>query len=391
MKKLFTLAFIVFISIQSGKLYAQGSTFSFTNTGTTPQIDSAITFTGNIWGQYLNSAVPIKVHLYYLNLFGTTLAITIPNGRRDFPSAIVDSVWYPSCLANAMEGTEINVGEDDMNIFFDSSQNWYFGTDANCPGGKYDFVTTLLHEIGHGLGFLSLSKMENDSIGSFGTITSTDLAPLVTTFPFPILQGKHSIFSHYMENAALQSIVDTVLFPNNSVVLGDQFISNGIYFKGPLAMAANGGSHVRLFAPTVFEKGSSMEHLNESTFPSSNPNSLMTPYLSASTERHTPGPITIGILEDIGWNVNHDVGFENMVSDLRIEIFPNPVENFAFLRLDESIENEQFEVIDMYGRMVLSTKISVEKGSYYSVDLSQLTPGIYTVRIKDGLIKLIKN
>src|SRR5687767_5567699 len=125
MKKLFTI--IAFIGLFSfSRSYSQ-ATFSFTNTGTTPQIDSAITYAGNIWGQYLISSVPIKVHLYYMNLFGATLAITIPNGERDFSSAPVDSVWYPSCLANSLEGTEINSGEDDMNIYFDNTHNWYFG------------------------------------------------------------------------------------------------------------------------------------------------------------------------------------------------------------------------------------------------------------------------
>ena len=389
MKKIFTLFLICFLW-GTAKLSAQ-STFSFTTTGTDSIIDSAITFTGRIWGQYLNSAVPIRVHVYYANLFGTTLAITIPNGKRDFPSAPLDSIWYPSSLANAMEGSAITPGEDDMDIFFDNTNPWYFGTDGICPGGKYDFVSTLLHEIGHGLGFLSLAKMDNDSVGSFGHITSTDLAPLITTFPFPNLQGKCSIFSHYMENTSGQSIVDTVMFPNPSVVLGHQFHSNGVWFNGPLAVLQNGGNRVRIYAPATYQKGSSMEHLNEATFPANNPNTLMTPFESAAEVHHMPGPLTIAILEDIGWNVNHDVGFENMVSDLRMEIFPNPVQTSAMIRLDQSVQNEKMEVIDLYGQVVMSTNISAEKGAYTSIDFSQLSTGLYIVRVKDGLFKLIKN
>lgn len=390
MKKFYTLLFIAFMSISSGQLFSQGATFAFTNTGTTPQIDSAITYAGNLWGQYINSSVPIKIHVYYMNLFGTTLAITIPNGRRDFPSAPVDSVWYPSCLANAMEGVEINPGEDDMNIYFDNTHSWYFGTDANCPGGSYDFVTTLLHEIGHGLGFLSLSKLDGDTLGSFGFITSADLAPLVTTFPFPNLQGKHSIFSHYMENVGGQSIVDTSLFPNPSNILGSQFKSNGIYFNAPLAVAQNGGTRVRIFAPTLYAEGSSMEHINESTYPPTNPNTLMTPYEGMSEEHHSPGPLNIAILEDIGWNVNH-IGLENVLSDLRMVVFPNPVGDQSFLRVDETLENELLEIIDMSGRVVLSKKMSFVKGEFQSMDFSTITPGVYMVKIKTGLFKLIKN
>ncbi len=390
MKKLYFLFFIFFISVSSGKLFSQGATFVFSNTGTTPQIDSAITYTGNLWGQYINSAVPIKIHLYYMNLFGSTLAITIPNGERDFPSAPIDSVWYPSCLANAMEGVEINPGEDDMNIYFDNTHSWYFGTDANCPAGQYDFVSTLLHEIGHGLGFLSLAKLDGDTMGSFGNITAADLAPLVTTFPFPNLQNKCSIFSYYMENAGGQSIVDTTLFPNPSVILGSQLKSNGIYFNAPLSVAQNGGNRVRLFAPAVYAEGSSMEHLNEATFPPLNANTLMTPYTGMAEEHHSPGPVTIAILEDIGWNVNH-IGLENYTSDLKMHVFPNPVEDDAYIRLDKTVENEDLEVIDMYGRVVLSTNVSIEKGHYYPINVSQLDHGIYTVRIRDGVFKLIRN
>ncbi len=391
MKKLY-FCFILFLAPISGKLFSQtGSTFNFTNTGTSSAMDSAIDYSGQIWGQYLNSTVPIKVNVYYAFLgVGTTLAVTMPNGERDFPTAPLDSVWYPSCLANSMEGSELNPGEADMDIFVNNTVNWYFGLDAVCPAGKYDFVTVFLHEIGHGLGFLSLAKLQ-DTIGSFGHITTADISPLITSFPFPDLQGKYSIFSSYMENGSGQQLDDTLIFPNPSVVLGDEFVSNDLFFNAPLSFAQNGGAPVRIYAPTVYAPGSSMEHLNESTFPPSNPNTLMTPFSGMSEEHHTPGPLTIAILEDIGWNVNHDIGFENILSDLRMEIFPNPVQAEAFIRLDQSVQDEKMEIMDMMGKVVYVRTISVEQGAYYSIDLSALTGGIYTVRIKDGLFKLIKN
>ncbi len=388
MKKLFTIALILF-SFSIGKLYSQ-ATFTFTNSGTTPQMDSAINYAGSIWGEYLISSVPIKVNLYYLNMFGATLAICIPNGERDFSTAPVDSVWYPSCLANSLDGVELNPGEADMNIFFDNTHNWYFGTNAICPAGHYDFVTTLLHEIGHGLGFLSLAQMTGDT-GSFGMITADDLLPLVTTFPFPDLQGKHSIFSHYMQNGTGQSLVDTTLFPNPSIVLGNQFKSNGVYFAGPLAMAQNSGNPVRIYAPVTYASGSSMEHLNESTFPPSNPNTLMTPFEGMSEEHHAPGPLTIAILRDIGWNIVPGIGIENVLTDSRIHVFPNPVEDFANIRLEESVENLPLELMDMSGKIVLSTRFTSAKGVYTQVDLSGLTKGIYLLRVNGSSVKLMKN
>jgi hypothetical protein len=133
-----------------------------------------------------------------------------------------------------------------------------------------------------------------------------------------------------------------------------------------------------------------MEHLNEATFPSNNPNTLMTPYLYATEEHHKPGPLTLAILEDIGWNVNYDVGFENLGSDLDMVIFPNPVDDYAFLRLNQSVKNEPLELIDVYGRVVASTRITTEKGEYYALQTAQLAAGLYTVRLRNGLFKLIK-
>ncbi|MCK7534680.1 MAG: hypothetical protein MZV63_28610 [Marinilabiliales bacterium] len=40
-----------------------------------------------------------------------------------------------------------------MNATFNKEVKWYFGTDGNTPELLYDFVTVVLHEIGHGLGF----------------------------------------------------------------------------------------------------------------------------------------------------------------------------------------------------------------------------------------------
>jgi len=39
--------------------------------------------------------------------------------------------------------------------FNSNFQSWYFGIDGNSPDAKYDFVSVVLHEIEHGLGFYS--------------------------------------------------------------------------------------------------------------------------------------------------------------------------------------------------------------------------------------------
>ncbi len=59
-----------------------------------------------------------------------------------------------------------------------------------------------------------------------------------------------------------------------------------------------------LFAPTWWIQGSSYVHLDEETFQSGDPNSLMTPYFDRAEAIHNPGSIALGILNDMGWTIN---------------------------------------------------------------------------------------
>lgn len=369
----------------------QNASFQFNAIGTNAVIDSAMAYTGRIWGEYLNSAVPIKVNVYYVNLLtSSTLGVTIPNGRRDFTMAPIDSTWYPTSLANSIAGSELNSGEADMDIYMNNLINWYFGTDGNPGFGQYDFVTVFLHEIGHGLGFLALSNVR-DTVGSFGDVLLSDIAPLVPSFPFPNLNGKHSVFSKFLVNGSGQELDDTLLFENPSTDLADEFTSNSVYFDGPLAFIQNGNAHVRLYAPGSWEPGSSLQHLNESTFPSGNPNTLMTPFISTGEVHHSPGLLTIAILEDIGWNVNHDVGVSNIASDLNLELFPNPITNVGYIRLNENLQNEPYVIYDLLGNSIINGVLNAQAHNYAVQDFSNLKSGIYFLTIKNSRVRFIKN
>ena len=70
----------------------------------------------------------------------------------------------PSALASKFEGEDVVPGSDDISVRFNSSigqtgclegSGWYYGLDG-AHGELFDLVTVLLHELGHGLGFLTL-------------------------------------------------------------------------------------------------------------------------------------------------------------------------------------------------------------------------------------------
>ena len=102
-------------------------------------------------------------------------------------------------------------------------------------------------------------------------------------------------------NGSLQELINTGLFPNPSVALANQLQSNNLFWNGAAGIAGNAGTRPRLYAPATWQPGSSYSHLDEVTYPAGNPNSLMTYAIGSAESIHSPGPITLGILTDIGW------------------------------------------------------------------------------------------
>jgi hypothetical protein len=170
-------------------------------------------------------------------------------------------------------------------LFNSDFDDWYFGVDGETPAGQYDFVSVVLHELGHGLGF-SGSATVDGNLGSWG---------LGSGFPF--------IYDVFVENGAGEQLIDTTIFPNPSEELADQLQGGDLYFAGPAATMANDGEPPELYAPDPWLQGSSYSHLDEDAFPAGDPNSLMTPALDTAEAIHNPGAITRGIFTDQGWTI----------------------------------------------------------------------------------------
>lgn len=366
MKKFLLLLVASVITVTT---YSQ-STFNVTKTNTTPAIDSAIDFTTDIWSVYLNSTVPIKINLIYSDLsqFGP-LAITFANGEKDYVGAPVSDVWYATCLANSITSTELNPGEFDMDIYVNSSVNYYFGIDGNPSGGQYDFVSVLLHEIVHGLGGTSLSKYQA-GVGSFGMLTAGDFVGFPISFPFPVLAGRPSIWDNFLVNNSGDYLADTLLFPNSTDTLGTEFVSNSVYFSGPNATAYNNGSFPRIYAPSPYENGSSLHHFNEASFPHAGGNGLFTPFMANNEIDHEPGQLLMAALADIGWSINPTAGI-TLTSAKQIGIYPNPCN--GFVNIDFDGESSNVRVVDLLGNVVAT---DVKQGLN---DFSHLVSGTYIV------------
>lgn len=382
------LVMVLLAAVTGQKVRAQAATFDIVTSTVSADASAAIDYAAAIWSDHLISTQAIKVRIAFLPVPpGSFLGTTVPNGEKNFSGAPVADVWYPSCLANALANTELNPGERDMDIFVPSTEDWYYGTDGNPGPGQFDFVSLILHEIGHGLGVLSLAKVEGD--GSFGEIDETDI-PFLPSFGLPDLEGSPSIFDYYLEDQSGTSLQDPSLYPNPGPELANGFTSNQLYFNGLNAIDANLGELPRIYAPSFFDPGSSVTHVNEVTYNGTD-NDLMTPFLSAAEVNHIPGPIVLGILRDIGWPINNEtVLAETLQSNHQLNAWPNPAADFCKVKSSEV--GSVVQIQDLSGRVVL---LAEGNGAELIIDLSTLPEGYHllseTTSKQTRIIRLLIN
>jgi hypothetical protein len=241
---------------------------------------AAFSYAAGIWQGKLNTSVPVVIDACWAtNLSAGVLGHGgYLNSFSDFAHAPRAATEYPVPLANSLAGTDLDPGTADIYIAFSSTFSWYNGTDGNTPGDNYDLASVALHEICHGLGFVGSMEVSGD-IGSYFS-------------PNPL------IYDRFTQNGSSQPLLG---FPNNSASLAAQLTGSNLFFSGANANAANGGSPAGIYAPAAWADGSSYSHLDE--IYNNTDNALMTYSLSSGESLHDPGPVTMGILRDLGWQL----------------------------------------------------------------------------------------
>ncbi len=264
----------------------------------------AFNYAVGIWSSLLNSSEVIVVDACWQsdlpsNYLGQAGPTTI---RRDFPSAPTASTWYAAALANTLENGDLNDADgwdsdgdgndvdSEVGGEFNSTFDWYYGTDGNTPGDKVDFVTLVLHELGHGLGFSGSAAVDTGD-NACGTGTPGDGCVGWVGYPFA-----YDRFTEDGNGTALLNYTSPSGALRNALT-GQ--VGGGVYFSGTTANAANGNSPVELYSPNPWVPGSSYSHLGVSF--NGTPNSLMTYSQGNGVSEHNPGPVTLGMLGDMGW------------------------------------------------------------------------------------------
>ena len=192
-----------------------------------------------------------------------------------FAGAPDPTLWYASALANALSGRDLDKESPEIVIQVNSIAPWNTRGDGVPVGSEYDLKSVFLHEIGHGLGFLSNDTY--DPFFGFGTLDQ----------PTP--------FDAYLQTSDGRRLVD---LPTPSLELGIALTSS-LVWSGANAVRVNGGVKPKMYTPARYESGSSVSHLDEATFSKVGVDSVMTPSLDPGEIFTEPGPLLLAMMEDM--------------------------------------------------------------------------------------------
>ena len=245
------------------------------------------------WGGILKSAIPIQVDARMdpqtCSASSAVLGSAGPKTVfRDFAGAPMTATWYVQATANSRMGADLDPGNSDINATFNSdvdnpvclgATSWWYGIGAPAPAGTIDFYTVVLHEIGHGIGFLNLTSLTTGQ-----KLVGFDDAYERWLWDSTI--GGWPAMSDAQRAASAVNTGQVIFWGPRAAQAARGFLSAGL----------NGG-YPRVYAPNPVQGGSSISHFDTVL----TPNELMEPAITPP-----PGPyayLTSGALEDIGWKL----------------------------------------------------------------------------------------
>ena len=273
-----------------------------------------------LWGLLINSNVNIVVEASFDPLTCSASSGVLGSAGptwifHDFVGSPLPGVFYPAALADALHGSNIvgtnskgtPFGDTDIKAQFNSAINgdatclqggrFYYGFDhqlsAHRAEGPFvaDLLGVVLHELGHGLGFLSIVDQSGAGITDSG---GTALLDVFDQFVYDensaMFWPQMSAAQRATSQAGLGGGAATALTWNAANVnsnLGRE--TSGLSSQG----------HLLLYAPATYDASSSVSHWDNTA----TPDLLMEPTYSLRTGNHTD--LTVCVLYDLGWTGGH--------------------------------------------------------------------------------------
>lgn len=259
------------------------ATINVTYNGFPAQAQTAFQHAVDIWAGLLDSSVTINITATWTSLGANVLG----SARSDtlygnFSGAPALNTWFPNALADKRACGNVGGGAYDIVANFNSTfPDWYFGTDGFVPSNQWDFVTVVLHEIGHGLGFAGSFTTVSGGVGRWDSASNPGIPAIYTRF---VRDGVGAMITSYTS-------------PSAALATTLQGGTSGVFWTGRFGTAGNSGVQPTLYSPAAWQQGSSFSHFDQSTYATE----LMKPALPNGVSIHNPGTRTLGVLRDVGW------------------------------------------------------------------------------------------
>ena len=301
------------------------------NSGTTlgQQRQNVIHFAARLLEQVIDSNIPIVIDAEFDSLscssnsailgFGGPSTAHYGNTSSNYPFA---NTYYVQALANSIIGNDLS-STSDITLTFNSdidnnsnclaNRNWYYGLDGGGSAQDIDFLSTVLHETLHGLGFLTLSNVTNGSL----------------------FNNRNDIFIRQLEDHSKSKTWNQMTNAERAASATDDpdlhWIGSNVQAAiGSLTSGTNQG-HMRMHAPSVIDSGSSVSHFSASA----SPFELMEPTL---TQAANSIGLAKAVLKDIGWTTsNSDKPIISDIENLEILNANTSIISFALMDNDTDI------------------------------------------------------
>ena len=324
----------------------------------------------DVWAGHFKSSVPINVEATYgrSSSYGVLGSARAGGYFAAFKGAPDSTLWYPSALANALAGKDLDKENPEIVIQVNSAAAWDTRNDGKPTKREYDMESVIIHELGHGLGFLSTDSYNLARDPATRVVIASGLLDQPTAF------------DAYLQTVDGRRLSD---LPSPSTELATA-LTNPLVWTGAKGVAANDGVMPKMYTPSTYEDGSSISHLDEATFSNSGANSVMTPNLEAGEVFHELGPLLIAMMEDL--RVKPPVG--------KPSVIPSEVRNPEALKGDGQViitfdppSNARPAQITSY--LVKNNKTGVEIQVPYSPvvinNLKNGTPYTFTITATNDL------
>ncbi|MDK1022141.1 MAG: hypothetical protein QGD90_10945, partial [Candidatus Hydrogenedentes bacterium] len=203
----------------------------------------------------------------------------------------VSLTWFTVAEANQIVGLDLDPDPqrvpstlfDDIDAVFNSdidetcdtcalgATTWYYGIDGSPPPGKIDFFSTVMHEMGHGLGFVSLMDVDTGSLHV----------------------ALNDIFTSQLKR---EGTVNKNYTDMTNIERAEANVSGEVVWNGA-AVAASEGAPQPIYTPNPLEEGSSIFHWAPTVI-LNDQNLLLEPF---KTEPFTNLTLERAAFEDLFW------------------------------------------------------------------------------------------